>query len=229
MALELAERGEFFDLLFTRTGNELPGVREHLLRLADHCGVSLYEPPAPTLLALIEEFKALPNWRQRWCTRLIKIVPCIAWLKAHPGSTLAVGLRADEPERTGLYGAEAKYRYPLREWGWDRAKVEARNAREGMSPPKRTDCALCYGQSVREWYLLLLQHPAMYAEGERLEAETGFTFRSPGRDWRPVALKDLRAAFEGGFVPTQRAKYGSKSLKVHPELAEKMPCRVCRD
>ena len=110
MALEMAERGEFFDLLFTRTGNELPGVLEHLHKLAEHTGARLYEPPAPTLMELIREFKALPNWRQRWCTRLIKIVPCIAWLKAHPGRTLCVGLRADEPERQGLYGEQAAYR-----------------------------------------------------------------------------------------------------------------------
>ena len=229
MALEMAERGEFFDLLFTRTGNELPGVLEHLHKLAERTGARLYEPPAPTLMALIQEFKALPNWRQRWCTRLIKIAPCIAWLKAHPGRTLCVGLRADEPERQGLYGEQAEYRYPLREYGWGRAQVVARNAREGLVPPKRTDCALCYGQSVREWYLLLLEHPDLYAEGERLEAETGYTFRSPGRDFRPAPLAELRKHFEAGNIPKQRARYGSRSLKLHPELAERAPCRVCRD
>ena len=117
MALKLAEEGFEFSLLFTPTGNELPELYAHINEVVRRVNMPLIIPKGPSLDTLIREFKALPNWRQRWCTRIIKIVPCIAYLKAHPGSTLAVGLRADEETRIGLYGDFAQYRYPLVEWG----------------------------------------------------------------------------------------------------------------
>lgn len=136
MVLAMHEKGEAFRLLFTPTGNELPGVREHLDRLVAHTGAPLDIPPGPSLLGLMETFNALPNFRQRWCTRMVKIQPCMAFLKARPGSVLCVGLRADEPQREGMYGDHATYRYPLRELGWNRADVETFNASRGFSPPR---------------------------------------------------------------------------------------------
>lgn len=91
MALRLAELGERFVCLFTATGNELPELRAHIESVAALCNAELVTPKGPTLDELIRFYEALPNWRQRWCTRQIKIVPCIAYLKANPGSTLAVG------------------------------------------------------------------------------------------------------------------------------------------
>lgn len=224
MALAMAEAGETFDIVFTATGDELPGVREHLDRVVAATGARLITPPAPSLLSLISEFDALPNWRQRWCTRMIKIVPCVAYLKAHPGTVLCVGLRADEPERTGLYGDFATYRYPLREYGWNRANVEAFNRARGFTAPKRTDCALCYGQQLGEWFALYNEHPEHYARGEALEARTGHTFRSPGRDTWPASLAGLRAEFERGRVPrAPKRRKGALSV-----LGNEAPCRVCR-
>jgi hypothetical protein len=146
---------------------------------------------------------------------MIKIVPCIAYLKAHPGSVLAVGLRADEPEREGLYGEFATYRYPLREWGWNKAQVLAYVAEKGVVVPKRTDCALCYGQRLSEWHALWKDNPEAWARGETFEAATGHTFRSPGRDTWPAGLVQLRVRFEAGDVPKGRG--GAKDV-----------CRVCK-
>lgn len=224
MVLRLHELGERFKILFTPTGNELPGVRKHLDMLVRRTGAELVVPPGPSLETLIEQFSALPNWRQRWCTRMIKIVPCIAYLKRHPGEVLCVGLRADEPERTGLYGEFATYRYPLREWGWSRPEVEAYNLSQWVMVPPRTDCAVCYGQQLGEWHALWRDHPAEYARGEAWEAQTGHTFRSKGRDTWPAALAELRAEFEKGRVP-KASKRGRRRLVV----AGQAPCRVCRE
>ena len=54
-----------------------------------------------------------------------------------------------------------------------------------------------------------------YAQGEAWEAQTGYTFRSYGRDSWPAALKDLRVEFEKGRVPRETRKDTSQ-------------CRVCR-
>ena len=229
MALRMAELGERIDaLLFTATGNELPEVLLHIARVAELVGAPVVEPPHRSLHDWITEYGALPNWRQRWCTRQIKIEPCIAYLTAHPGSTLCVGLRADEEERQGLYGEHATYRYPLREWGWGMSDVLAYCAKRGVKIPRRTDCALCYGQRLHEWYELWRDHPEEYAKGVAYEVKTGHTFRSPGRDTWPASLADLAARFTRGEVPA-----GARAAKAAPMLFgddEDSPeaCRVCR-
>ena len=217
MALRMAELGEDFSLLFTPTGNELPDLAPHIAAVVAKIDRPLIMPPGPSLDGLITLQAAIPNFRQRWCTRMIKIVPCIAWLKAHPGTALCVGLRADEENREGLYGDFATYRYPLREWGWKISDVFAYLNRAGWKVPKRTDCALCYGQRLGEWYALWRDYPAEYAKGEVYEATYGHTFRSAQRDTWPAALKDLRAEFERGRRP--------KGVD-EPSDAEKA-CRVC--
>jgi len=219
MALRLHELGESFALLFTPTGDELPELREHIARMVARIGCELIVPPNRSLYEWIATYRALPNFRMRWCTRQIKIEPCIAYLLAHPGSTLLVGLRADEEARLGLYGAYATYRYPLREWGWRMRDVRRYLAAHGVEVPRRTDCALCYDQRLSEWYRLWKAHPEAYARGEALEAETGHTFRSGQRDQWPTDLAGLRAAFEAGRRP----------LGVGDDETLPLPlrCRVC--
>ena len=221
LAYRMRELGEPFVMLFTPTGNELPGLREHVEATARAVDAELIIPPNRSLDEWITHFNGLPNWRQRWCTRLIKIVPCIEFLKQHEGSTLVVGLRADEEERTGLYGEWATYRYPLREWGWGIKDVYAYLARRGVSIPKRTDCALCYGQRLEEWHALWREHPEEYARGEAYEARTGFTFRSKGRDTWPAGLAALRGEFERG------RKLRLRVVQDDDEDSEQKACRVC--
>jgi 3'-phosphoadenosine 5'-phosphosulfate sulfotransferase (PAPS reductase)/FAD synthetase len=219
LALRMAELGENFELLFTPTGNELPELEAHIDAIVGRVDRPLILPPNRSLAQWIEHYKALPNWRQRWCTRQIKIVPCIAYLKAHPGSVLCVGLRADEMAREGLYGDYASYRYPLREWGWGIADVQRYLSEKNITVPARTDCAVCPYQRLGEWWALWKEHPEHFAQGERWEAETGHTFRSRGRDTWPAALADLRKRFEAGEVPRGRGR----SL-----LQAEEACRVCR-
>ncbi len=76
MALRLVEV-EPRDYIFvcTPTGDELPTMFEHWRQL----GEKLEKPILPimrhSLKGLTHQWNALPNWRQRWCTRAIKIEP----------------------------------------------------------------------------------------------------------------------------------------------------------
>ncbi len=214
-ALRLAEDGEDFVLLFTPTGNELPELHDHIERIVELTGKTLVRPPNRSLAEWIEFYNALPNWRMRWCTRQIKIEPCIAYLVRRPGSTLSVGLRADEPLREGLYGPYATYRYPLRDWGWGLEDVTSYLESRNVSIPERTDCAVCPYQRLGEWYRLWLNHPEHYKQGEEWERQTGYTFRSPSRDTWPASMAGLRAEFEKGRVPRGGGSNDSA-------------CRVCR-
>ena len=223
MAYRMKEQGELFSLLFTATGRELPELHAHIARVVADLGVELITPPGPSLISLIEEYNTLPSFHLRFCTRQTKIVPCIAYLRRNPGSTLCVGLRADEDTRVGLYGDYANYRYPLREWGMDQAAVWAYLRNKGIKVPKRTDCDFCPFQRLYEWHDLWREHPENYASSEALEAKTGHTFRSAQRDTWPAALKDMRVRFEAGDVPKRRRLHVTQG-----EDTGQQACRVCR-
>lgn len=201
MVLRMKELGEKFDCIFTPAGNELPELFAHVDRMEALLGKKLIRPPAPSLFRLIAGYDALPNWRQRWCTRQIKIEPCEEFLKQYPGSTLCVGLRADEEERKGGVFYDCIYRRPLSEWGWGINEVVGYLDEVGIEVPSRTDCALCFGQQLPEWYALWKNHPNEWAWGVRLEEMTGHTFRSPGRDSWPAPLIELAALFAAGRRP----------------------------
>lgn len=93
-----------FTYLCTPTGNEPAEMLAHWETLEKKLGKPIVRLTNRTLEYWIDYFKALPNWRQRWCTRLLKIEPTIAWLKDNAPCIAYVGLRADEEDRGGIYG-----------------------------------------------------------------------------------------------------------------------------
>lgn len=218
LALALREREPSpYTYLITPTGDELPEMLAHWERLETLLETPLTRVTNGTLDSWIKHFGTLPNWRQRWCTRLLKIEPCLAFLKQHHPCLLYVGLRADEEERKGIYSRDVACRFPLREWGWGLREVVAFLRERGIRIPRRTDCARCYGQRLSEWEDLWRRYPAIYADAERQETETGHTFRSPGRDSKPAPLVQLKAYFQ------PRA-----SLFDDEDEEEFGACRVCR-
>lgn len=228
MALRLAEvEPRDYTYVCTPTGNELPEMFAHWRHIGNLLGKPIIPVMATTLDGLITKQQALPNWRQRWCTRMLKIEPFAAWLmhKSQEGYAVTsyVGLRADEEEREGgdyTKVPNAVTRFPMREWEWCLPQVVDYLALRGVSIPKRTDCALCFYQQLNEWFDLWHDNPEAYAEGERYEELTGHTFRSPGRDTWPASLKDLRAEFDRGRVP--------RGTETNLDLFGTMKCRVCR-
>ena len=222
MALRLAEvEPREYVYVCTPTGNEPPTMFRHWQHLAALLGRPLTPIVAGSLVGLIERQQALPNWRQRWCTRMLKIEPYAAFLARQGACVSYVGLRADEPERAGgdyLAIPGVVSRFPMQEWGWTISDVVGYLADRGVVIPERTDCALCFFQRLHEWYALWRDDPDAWAEGERLESLTGHTFRSPGRDAWPAAMRDLRHQFEQGQIP--RGTEG--------DLFASLQCRVCR-
>lgn len=219
MALRLQEvEPQSYEFVCTPTGDELPDVVEHWVRLSKLLGRPLVPlTMGVSLDGLIAKFHALPNWRQRWCTRILKIEPFQVFVLARQPVTVYVGLRADEEARVGAVyqlSDTIRQRWPLREWGWDRARVERYLDERGVVVPPRTDCARCFFQTLREWWLLWHDRPEVYAAAEAQERAVGHTFRSPGRDTWPAGLAELRGEFEGGREPGTRARDGG--------------CRACR-
>lgn len=202
MALRLRELHPGKELLFliTPTGDELPEMTAHWDKMEILLDIKLIRVTNGTLHSWIDEFNALPNNRQRWCTRLLKIQPCLGFLKQFDNPILYIGLRADEEEkkRRGIISPNITRCFPLREWGWGLQDVVDYLQSKNVEIPRRTDCARCFDQRLVEWKRLLLRYPVIYADAEAQEEKTGYTFRSPSRDTWPAALSELRLEFERG-------------------------------
>lgn len=198
-----------YNYVCTPTGNELPDMFEFWRWLGSDnaLGKPLLPIVGGTLFSIIRQQKMLPNFRARFCTRMLKIEPfeeILEGLTRRGPVVTYIGLRADEPAREGGIYAHidgVSQRFPLREWGYTDPMVLAELAKRGIQVPRRTDCALCYHQRIGEWYLLWQEHPDEYAKGETLEVEMGATFRTPGRDSWPSSLREMRERFERGDVP----------------------------
>jgi hypothetical protein len=208
-----------FEWVCTPTGNESPEWFAHMRKLRDIIG-PISPIPAPMLITLIKKYNALPNWRQRWCTRQIKIEPFAKYLATIAPAKFYIGLRADEEKREGgdyqnVIGVEQIF--PLRDAGMGLNDVLEFLATRQIHIPRRTDCMWCFFQRLIEWYELWRDNRQAYLEGEALEIAIGHTFRSPGRDTQPTSLADLRAKFETGWVPRDTR-----------DPINEMKCRVCR-
>jgi len=206
MALRLKELypQRVFDFVITPTGDELPTMSVHWERIEGLLGQPFRRIGDVSLVELIYEQGMIPNFRARFCTRILKIEPFIKYMESLEGKVLWYsGLRADEEERVGvtLDIPGVSIVYPLRTWGWTLADVLAYLETKGVEIPERTDCGACFFQRIDEWKTLLDTMPERYAAYEALEEEVGHTFRSPGRDTWPASLKGLREQFQNGRKP----------------------------
>lgn len=203
LRLQEVEPDTDWEYVITPTGDELPPMIEHWANLERILGKPFIKitngaTRGLTLNSLIQIQKALPNFRQRWCTRMLKIEPTIAWCVRNAPARMHVGLRADEDEREGIYGDHVQSRCPFREWGWGLQEVLDYLKKMDITIPKRTDCARCYHQRIGEWRDLWRDYPHIYWEAAAQEEKLGHTFRSPGRDTWPSDLNSLAQEFSSG-------------------------------
>lgn len=228
LALLLNEREPRpYNYVCTPTGDELPEMFEHWRNLGEILGSRIIPVMAGTLKSCIEAEGMLPNFRARFCTRVLKIEPYRRWLLEHGimrPIVSYVGLRADEEGRAGgayddIPGIDM--RFPLREWGMGEDEVQATLKRFGVKCPDRTDCARCYHQKIGEWFELWRDHRDIFFDAVGDEDRFGATYRTPGRDSWPTDLRSMAARFEAGEVPT---------LSLERMMRERMAaggCRVC--
>lgn len=183
------------------TGNELPEMEQHLRSVEARLGLPVQRVGCGlSFEGLIYRKRMIPNYRARFCTPVLKIEPTQKYLRQFDNPVLYVGLRADEENRGGAdYGIEC--RFPFREWGWGLPEIRRLLKEREMRIPKRTDCALCFFQRIDEWWSLWRHYPSYWEQGERIESELGNTFRTPGKDGWPTALRDLRTSFQKGLTP----------------------------
>ncbi|MFV2057337.1 MAG: phosphoadenosine phosphosulfate reductase family protein [Thiohalomonadales bacterium] len=220
MALRLKEKNPDVDYeyVITPTGDELPEMQTHWASMEKRLGKPFKKLGTMTLKECIKQEGMIPNFRARFCTRILKIEPFIDYMNTlDTGSIMYVGLRADEEGQLGLLQPDSIFTvaYPMREWNWGLAHVMGYLERQGVTIPARTDCGVCFYQKLSEWKVLLEKHPERYQSYVDIETEMGHTFRSPGRDTWPAALSELRVEFRSG-----------RKLRAARKSPEKK-CRFC--
>jgi len=108
--------------IFTDTGWEFPELYAHIEKFERVTGRGVLKIGGETMPEAIRRQMFFPSHGARWCTRLMKIEPLNRFLRDHLPCELWIGLRADEPGRTGntteLDGLTI--RYPMRERGMTR-------------------------------------------------------------------------------------------------------------
>lgn len=210
MALRLQQiEPNDYQYVITPTGDELPEMTNHWHKLEDELGKKMtLVSPDYNLHTLTKKMKALPNFRMRFCTKMLKIIPFQSYIMNHKPCTIYVGLRADEEGRAGVEWDDLfiTVRYPLREWGWAIGDVIQYLKTNSIEIPRRTDCARCFYQTLHEWYILWKDYSDIYASAVDDERRIGHTYRSPSRDTHPAALALLAKEFETGYVPTERKR-----------------------
>lgn len=208
MALRLMEiEPRNYLYVCTPTGDELPEMDHHWSKLEQLLGkeiIRLQDSEHPTIYDLIDHFQMLPNWRARWCTRILKIEMIQEFYNKHKPAVVYVGLRSDENNRQGnkIFDDDIVQRHPLKEWGYGLREVVEYLDLHNINIPIRTDCAMCFYQRIGEWWNLWRYYPDRYRKIENIEKQIGHTLLSPGKwaNW-PSPLKDLRKEFESGRQP----------------------------
>lgn len=195
LALALREREPRpYTYVCTPTGDELPEMVAHLSKLEELLGEPVIRIANGTLRSTIDDNRMLPNFRARFCTRILKLRPYGKFMAEAAPSISYIGLRDDEDEREGVrpggdYGPirnSVSQDYPFQRWGWVIDDVWRFLDERAISIPERTDCARCPYQKLGEWYNLWKNYPGIYADAEADEARYGHTFRSDKRDAWPA-------------------------------------------
>lgn len=215
-----------YTYIYTPTGNELPEMVSHMEYVESLLGQQIHPITNGTLVEIIHNNKMIPNFRSRFCTRILKLVPAGRFYDKVQPVVAYIGLRNDEDEREGSrpggdgasIKAKVKQDFPFQRWGWGIEEVWGFLNQKNITIPERTDCAWCFWQKLGEWYNLWLHHPDIYSSAESLEIQYGHTFRSPERDSWPAGLKELRKRFESGDVPERSLRMMEKRKGI---------CRTC--
>jgi len=156
---------------------------------------------------LKEHGNYLPSQRDRWCTIQMKLKPFEQWVDAFIADGYEiknyVGIRADEPNRTGFMVIEKPIEsiFPFREDGIVKSDIENILQRNGLELPayydwrSRSGCTFCFYQQKIEWLKLMEKHPDLFEEAKTFEKDddnnvVGETFYWMGQGQPLSTLED---------------------------------------
>ena len=120
LALRLKEINpcQMYVYVCTPTGDELPEMEVHwdlLESILNQPIIRLHHPDHQDIYSLIDDFKMLPNFQKRFCTRILKIESIQYFYNLVKPAIVYVGLRADEKKREGnnLLDPDIEQSFPM--------------------------------------------------------------------------------------------------------------------
>lgn len=188
LAVFMKDKVPDMEYVFCDTGDELQETYDYLDKLEFFLGKKIIrinaDRPFSHYLKLYNG--VLPDARTRWCTRMLKIIPYEKYVgEDHVVSY--VGIRADEPYRTGYISTKEGVRavYPFVEHNIRKADVFKILEDSGLGVPtyyewrSRSGCYFCFFQQRIEWVGLLEKHPDLFQKAmayEKIDPITGERF-----------------------------------------------------
>ena len=188
LAVYMKDKVPEMEYVFCDTGDELQETYDYLDKLEFYLGKKITrinsDRPFSHYLKLFRG--VLPDSRTRWCTRMLKIKPYELFVGDDEVISY-VGIRADEPYRTGYISTKPGVRavYPFRENNIRKADVFRILEESGLGVPayyewrSRSGCFFCFYQRRIEWVNLLERHPDLFKKAmsyEKVNTETGERF-----------------------------------------------------
>ncbi|NRP11234.1 MULTISPECIES: phosphoadenosine phosphosulfate reductase family protein [unclassified Marinobacterium] len=194
LALYMKETRPDLDIeyFFTDTGYELPETNDfidqleaklgHIHRLNDKSLNGIEGRGELEFSSLLKKNgNYLPSQRDRWCTVELKLKPFEKWVDGFIAEGYKiknyVGIRADEPHRTGFMTIEKPIEtiMPFRDDGIVKSDIVNILRRNGLDLPEyykwrsRSGCTFCFYQQKIEWLKLMEHHPDLFEEAKKFE------------------------------------------------------------
>jgi hypothetical protein len=185
------------EYIFIDSGCELPETYEYLDRIQAILNIKIIKiKPKKNFNYWLKYFGGvLPSPNNRWCTRLLKLVPYNNWLKENYYNNLVksyVGLRVDE-DRKGFIpkrGGNIEPIYPFIKNKLALEDIYDILEKIGLGLPtyyswrQRSGCYFCFFQSEDEWKGLKVNHPYLFKKACNYEEKHSdgriFTWRESG-------------------------------------------------
>ncbi|MDO8803984.1 MAG: phosphoadenosine phosphosulfate reductase family protein [Elusimicrobiota bacterium] len=245
LALYMRDRVPNMEYAFCDTGEELSETYDYLLKIEAQLGVHITKlNPERHFRHYVDLYRGvLPDPRTRWCTRMLKLRPFEDYIGNDP-VILYVGIRADEPNRTGYVSTKPniKPKFPFVEDGIVHKDVLRILNDSGLGLPEyyswrsRSGCYFCFFQQRREWVGLLERHPDLYwkaAAFEKHDPVTGKNFtwienESLHELAKPKRVQQIKADFEKKIAGAKKVNENVTLRDIFiSESANQKGCLVC--
>lgn len=243
LAVFMKDKVPEMEYVFCDTGDELQETYEYLDKLEFFLGKKITrinsDRPFKHYLALYNGM--LPDARTRWCTSKLKIKPYERFI-GNDRVISYVGIRADEPYRTGYISNNDKVRavYPFVEHNIRKADVFKILEDSGLGLPSyyewrsRSGCFFCFFQKRIEWVGLLERHPDLFKRamsyekadptaGKRFTWVEGESLAELSRPERVAQIKEEYARQMASQKKSQ-AHLGLKDVFAEDSAAPSCPC-----
>jgi 3'-phosphoadenosine 5'-phosphosulfate sulfotransferase (PAPS reductase)/FAD synthetase len=221
LALYMRDRVPNLEYVFCDTGEELVETYDYLLKIEAQLGIKITRlNPQRRFRHYLELYRGvLPDPRTRWCTRMLKLRPFEEYVGNDP-VFLYVGIRADEPRRTGYISTKPNInpQFPFIRDGITHRDVLRLLDDSGLGLPlyytwrSRSGCYFCFFQQRREWIGLLERHPDLYWKAAELEKHDP----ASGKSFTWIENETLHDLARPERVQQIKADYERKQGRVNP-------------